>query len=35
MRHDTFTVGTTDYRREFWNKTMRGSEAAYEKIKGA
>ena len=34
MRHDTFTVGTTDYRREFWNKTMRGSEAAYEKIKG-
>ena len=26
MRHDTFTVGTTDYRREFWNKTMRVSE---------
>lgn len=34
MRHDTFTVGTTDYRREFWNKTMRGSEASYEKVKG-
>lgn len=34
IEDDTFTVGTTDYRREFWNKTMRGSEASYEKIKG-
>lgn len=27
MEYDTFTVGTTDYRNNFWNKVMRGNTA--------
>lgn len=36
MNYDTFTIGTTDYKKNFWDKAMKGNTAPYEIIsKGA
>ncbi len=32
MKYDTFAIGTTDYRKHFWENKMRGQTAPYEVI---